>query len=284
MSQWIAGILAIAAWTYAVFIFLRWAKSNNEFERFHRQAAVEMAPVNAARESGDRAALGAALQHLVSKWRYVAEVQVPYAEFLEQEGRFDEAIRLLKAYLGRCGRIVDENRRSGMWPLFFLVRILHKAKQSAEAERLAAKSVGKPHALPHLSLLYAQIALDRGDEAVAMDRFGEAVSQFPTDVDVAERYIRELLQRGMVAEAEAELLDGMRRMDRAQSLRMIYAKLAHDRADWPAAAERWAELRENFVFTKEAYTEGAVALRAMGRDAEADAVLASRPSSIGQID
>jgi tetratricopeptide (TPR) repeat protein len=284
MTAWIVGSLTVAFWVLVLAFAFRWIYSNSQNGRFLAREKAETAELARAGAAGDEAAMDAAFRRLTKTWPYVGSLHMQYGEFLEKQRRFDEAVVLLAGYVGRARHIVDENVRVAAWERYLLVRILHKAGRLAEAERTAVKSLRKPHMPVHLSFLFAEIARDRGDEATALQRFSDTVAHYPKEVAAVERYAMELLVRGQADDAEEALRAGMRRIDRAQPLAVLYAQMASDRGDWADAVARWTNVRENYVFYKDAYLKNAVALRALGREAEADAVLASRPRSVGDLD
>jgi predicted Zn-dependent protease len=79
---------------------------------------------------------------------------------------------------------------------------------------------------------------------------------------------------GRVAEIDDILAAGVARLPDEPSLAIAYAWAAHNRADWPEAAARWAAARDRFPDEREPVLRGAEALEAAGRADEAQALRA----------
>ena len=75
-------------------------------------------------------------------------------------------------------------------------------------------------------------------------------------------------------QAEAVLRQGIARMPNHERLHIDLAWLAHHAGDWPAADQRWADLRAKFPDSSPGYHAGAAVLRFLGRYDEADALYA----------
>jgi tetratricopeptide (TPR) repeat protein len=82
-----------------------------------------------------------------------------------------------------------------------------------------------------------------------------------------------LLEAKEFVEADAVLSAGARRFPHNSGLGVNYAWSAHRRRDWQEAVQRWASTRDSFPSEPLAYVVGSAALMAMGRFAEAEAVL-----------
>jgi len=283
MQNWIIGFLAVLFWVIAIWIYLRWSNANFELGNFEPQAHAISTELNRLRAIGDQAALEKFLKATTRKWKRVGWLHQAYAGLLEEQGRFGEGVSVIRGYVSRVSNLEDENLRAAADEVMMLARLLHRNGRTAEAEKLAENMMDNPLSSSNLSLYYAEMAQDRGEDDEAMRRYGEAVERRPEDVGIAMRFATELLSRGREPEAEASLRLAMVRCPRGETLALIYARLAHDRGDYQEAAQRWADVRENFVFNLEAYDRGAEALRNLGQDAEAEKVLAARPRAIGDL-
>jgi tetratricopeptide (TPR) repeat protein len=122
----------------------------------------------------------------------------------------------------------------------------------------------------------AWIAGRRQDWQEALLRWQRVRDAFPRAVIGYLGAVRVYQGMGTPAEAEALLAGGMARNEDEADLYVEYARLAHNRADWNEAIQRWTAIRERFPDRAEGYDGTAAALKAAGRDAEAAAVLASR--------
>ena len=85
------------------------------------------------------------------------------------------------------------------------------------------------------------------------------------------------LARNDPALTEDILRFGQSCLPQSISLFIPYAHLAHERQDWEEAISRWTVVQERFVLNAEGFEKGAEALRHLGRNDEADAVMANHP-------
>lgn len=283
MHNWIFGVVAVLVWVFAIRLWWRSSNRNHAKGSFEADSKAIYEELERLRKAGDQEALGAWLKALSWKWRSVAWPQIWYGEHLQGQGRLAEGIEVLRRSVVRARSLDDEHEREANLQTLILTRMLRDAKRYDEATRVAAKGIEGEHAIPALGVMYAELALDQQDDAEAMRRFAAAVDRFPDAAEPAERYVNELIKRGQTAEAEVELKGLIRRQQRAETLAVIYARLATDRGDWPEAATRWDDVRDNFVFCAEAYLQGAKVLRKLGRDADAEAVLAAQPKPIADL-
>ncbi len=280
---WIAAAFALAAWAVMALLYYRQYQVSNQQQWFFTHEKEVGTELEAARATRDLAVIDACLGRLARKWNCIDWITLQHAEFLAEQDRPQEAIRLLKSYIRRARRFGGEVDRGAPIETMVLARILAHNGRSDEAERLVQKGLKFQFAHPGLAALSAEIAMRRGDSDLALIRFADAVERFPEDVGLTERFAKELIAAGRTEEAEAELQAGLLRMERGQELAVLFAQIAHDRGDWEEAAKRWEAVYQNFVFFKPAYENGAAALRELGREAEAEAVLASRPRPIGEL-
>ena len=283
MTTWIFGGFAAVLWIFAIWLWRSRSNSNfqrSDFEIRHPDMGKEH---EALRKTNDDAAIEAWYRKQTKRWNLVDWLHHCYADFLRHHGRNDEANGLLKSFIARARRLEDAYRREAPVERMFLVRNLRDDKRVDEAERTAEQALARPHAHPHTAIMYAQIARDRGDHAEAARRFLLALERFPDEVEAADGAVKAMLAQGLAVEAEEMVRRQMREFPRGHGLAILYARLAQDRGDLEEAAVRWDYVREQFVFREEAYTEGVEVLRKLGREAEADAVLASRPRDISEL-
>ncbi len=283
MTSWILGVVAIAFWIFVIWLWR--ASSNRNFQQgdFEYQNPDIGKELEKLHKAGDDVVLEAFYRRHIKRWNMVGWLHSSYADFLKARGRSDEALAMLKSYVRRARRLEDEYRRDAMWERMALVRLLREEGRPADAERAAEESLARPMAAAPTAVLYAEIARDRGDHAEAARRYLLALERFPDQDSAAEGAVAALLAQDKADEAEEMLRQQIRAFPRAHGLAIRYARLAQERGDLEEAAERWAFVREQFVFRQEAYTEGADVLRRLGREAEAEAVLASRPRDISEL-
>lgn len=138
---------------------------------------------------------------------------------------------------------------------------------------MSLASSPSPAELAERTFAFAREADARRDWAQALSRWTLARNSFP---DNPTGYIGgavALRELGRFDEAETLIRDATARFPKDPGPTIGWAALSHGRRDWAAAAERWARLRADFPQQAVGYALGAAALRALGRHAEAEAVL-----------
>jgi len=121
-----------------------------------------------------------------------------------------------------------------------------------------------------IAITYAHVAERRGDLTTARARWARVRASDPNFYLGYIKGARCLLEAGLPAEADAILEAAVERFPTDSWPQREYARLAHDRKDWPEAALRWQTLRERFPKEEYGYSLGAEALDAAGRHDEAD--------------
>jgi tetratricopeptide (TPR) repeat protein len=156
--------------------------------------------------------------------------------------------------------------------------------RSDDAEALALRGMQLDKRNPAFAQGYAYVAERRGDWEEAVRRWHVVRRRFPDRERGWQSLTHCLIGAGRPAEAEAVALQGMAKFPDDLVLHLHAARCADQRADWPAALERWRILRDRFD-----YVGGAVgmsqALRELDRLDEADEVAAAgryrHPGDIG---
>src|SRR5436309_2999109 len=131
-----------------------------------------------------------------------------------------------------------------------------------------------PAELAERTFAFAREAEARRDWAQALSRWNTARRRCP---DLPAGHLRPavaLRRPGRLEEAERLLTAAVQRFPEDGLLRFEHAVVAAERADWPAAVERWAVLRSRLPEQLAGYVGGAVALREQGRFDEAEALFA----------
>jgi tetratricopeptide (TPR) repeat protein len=123
-----------------------------------------------------------------------------------------------------------------------------------------------------IALARCYVAEQRGDFEEASSRWATAQRNSPYLEPIYSHRARCLERLGRCDEADAVLSEAIGRFrDNEWALRE-YAEFAQRRQDWNEACLRWAALRAKFPENEAAYVEGRVALRAAGRQEEAEAL------------
>lgn len=151
---------------------------------------------------------------------------------------------------------------------------LREAGRFDEAEALLAGALGR---FPDEGLLrfeHAVVAAAREDWPAATERWASLRARFPEQPAGYVAGAVALREQGRRAGAEALLADAIAHFPEDRSPFLEFARTAHLASDWPAAAERWAALRERFPMQLAGYVAGAAALHALGRPEAAEALLA----------
>jgi predicted Zn-dependent protease len=283
MSSWIVGVFAVCCWALGIWLWLSRSNDIHQQDGFEKVSRTLQKEFEALKTSGDQAALEEWLRKQTKRWTMNDWLHWSYAEALHRHGKTDAAVSVLNVFIRRVRRLIHAQEREASTARMVLVRILLDAKRTDEAEKVARTALSRPYAHASTAIMYANIARDRGDHAEAAVRFLAAIQRFPSEDAAAKGAVDALLAQGLAQEAEDMLQEQMKALPRAHALAILYARLAQERGDLEQAAERWAYVRDQFVFRKEAYTEGAEVLRKLGRDADAEAVLASRPRDISEL-
>lgn len=143
-----------------------------------------------------------------------------------------------------------------------------------DAEALLGQAVERfPHD-PGPWVGWAALPHGRSDWAAAAQRWGRIRARFPQEAMGYSLGVVALQALGRVAEAELVLAAAIEHFPDEGRLRFEYAVAAAERADWPAAAERWEALRSRFADQPAGYLGGAAAMREQGRLDAAEALLA----------
>jgi tetratricopeptide (TPR) repeat protein len=126
---------------------------------------------------------------------------------------------------------------------------------------------------PGAATEYAWVAHYRHDWGEAARRWEYARTRFPNNAGPYVFGAVTLREAGRMDEAEALLADARKRFPTDPGAATEYAGLANARRDWPEALRRWEEVRAILPNSEAGYSGGAQALRALNREAEAEALL-----------
>jgi len=169
------------------------------------------------------------------------------------------------------------------------VEVLREARHLDEADILfatLAERFPKERAIPPLR---ASLADARGNWSDAITFWQQVRDRSPDDAFGYAKGAKSLQHAGRLDAAEALLSNAAKRFADNTEIAVQRAEVAMLRRQWPEAAERWALVREMLPGHLLGYSQGATALREIGRLDEAEALLAEaarrfpdRPEMAGQ--
>ena len=113
------------------------------------------------------------------------------------------------------------------------------------------------------------IAEQKQNWAEAVLRWETVRKRFPLERVGYLHALPSILKSDQPERADEVLREGLDRLPYEEELWVEYAWLAHRRADWSEAAQRWASVRERFFERAEGYERGAEALMRAGYETEA---------------
>jgi tetratricopeptide (TPR) repeat protein len=111
----------------------------------------------------------------------------------------------------------------------------------------------------------AKVALEAGDPAAALQYWHQALVRYPAFTRTSHDSLNVLIGLKRYDEAEALMLEGMKRERHDPFFAEGYAWVAHHRGDLGTATERYAKARRMFPGAPEAYIAGARCLREAGQ-------------------
>ncbi len=204
------------------------------------------------------------------------ELLVDHAWLALERGQVDEAEQRWQTVMAR---LPDEPTG----PVGMGVTLLRLGRHDAAEAVFAAAQPRFPNHKP-LLLEWAQAAHRRGDWAEAVQRWEIALWRGVNPGQVVARLVAALREAGRLDEAEAVASSGAAGPASA-SLLAEHALVAHARADWAAAAQRWQAVRaasDDLTKLCKAYVLGAWALQHSGRAEAAEALLAEGVARLPQ--
>jgi tetratricopeptide (TPR) repeat protein len=224
-----------------------------------------LAPIQALLAAGRHAEAGVLLDAAQFRFPDHAPFAVEAARAAQRQGATEDALRRWQAVRDRFpGSAVG---------LTGAAATLREAGRPAEAEALLAEAASSFPGDPGPAVDYAWLAHARQDWPEALRRWSAVRERFP---DVPHGYSGAAVAHrnaGAFDLADALLQDALERFPDAVGLAIEHGWVAHARHDWPEAVRRWDTVRARAPDVPAGYTGGAVALRELGRFAEAEALL-----------
>ena len=126
---------------------------------------------------------------------------------------------------------------------------------------------------PEAAVQYATLASSRREWNEALRRWQSIVERFPDHPAGFAAMGSALRELRRLDEAESFLADARRRFPADPGIAIEYAHIAHIRRDWPEALRRWEAARATAPHHPAPYGWASHAQRAIGRTAEAEALL-----------
>lgn len=221
------------------------------------------------------------LPELADGYTVAATCLIELGRYDEAEALIEQAVRKMPAdrdvligYARHAGRRRDWETSLRRWEVVKtsfdsvmartgMVECLRELGRFDEAESIAAAAVEDFPTDPWSLVGHAMTAAARGDLDTAVDRWKVVCRRCPFFVLGYLRGAETAQRAGRDADAEAFLKEGVLRVGFDLGVWVDYARLAHVRRDWSAAAERWAIIRERFPECEEAVAKGAQAEAAL---------------------
>ena len=147
------------------------------------------------------------------------------------------------------------------------------AGRPEEGEAVVGAAVARFPRDLNLAVEYARLAERRADWPAALQRWAAIRSGMPEAEIGYTEGARALLDAGQVDEADALTAQAMQSWPENAAIARSWADLAVRRQAWPEALDRWTKVRGLLPDMPEGFVQGARALDALGRHAEAEALL-----------
>ena len=233
--------------------------------RFPDQWIAHLGMAKAHESAGDTDAEEAALRRGAEAFPEQQILAVAFAAAAGRRKDWSEAARRWAA----VGASFPENRQARMDG----ARACRELGQFDTAEVLLRQALDTDPDDPAPAIELAATALYRRDWASAERQFAHLRTRFPDRVGSYGGGIIALRELRRFEEAETVASEAVRRFPNEFGFRVDRAWVAQASGDWATAAERWASLRRDSPGFQSAYREGARALSAAGRHAEAESLL-----------
>jgi tetratricopeptide (TPR) repeat protein len=179
----------------------------------------------------------------VSKCQYDADMLVRYAQHAARRCDWPEALL-------RWQRVIRQFQVVPGW--LGAAQCLKEMGRFPEAENILTGACEHFHMNPWPFAESASLATTKGDFDEAVQRWESLLRQFPGFGFAYPKAAEALVKVGREAEADELLRVGITRSPEDLAINLEYARNAHRRADWAAASERWALVRDRFPDCAEA--------------------------------
>ena len=190
------------------------------------------------------------------------EINRHYAQLARQRRAWPEALSRWELMRGRFKDIAVPVGSA---------EALREMGRLAEAEEVLTDASRRHDESNRLIAEWANLATAKGDLTAAVQYWTKAVRLYPSFAMAYTRGAKAMREIGQEAEADELLCLAVRRIKTNLALHLEYARSAHRRRDWTAAAERWRLVRDRFPDSVEAQQQEMNALTAAERHGRRDA-------------
>jgi tetratricopeptide (TPR) repeat protein len=273
----IMGVIAVSLVTVTAVITRRRGNLMAEPILFNIHKASLAAKLKEAKQAGDEEAERKFIYEAVKKFPNAIMPYIALHDYLVERGRLDEARKSINKIL-KIQRSNPEFDR-GDCNLIYMKKI-HLMLQMGEApaaEREIEDGLRWLGANRFLLSLAALIDARNGKPDRQFEKLTVIRDIFPLEVEAHVDLYNVSRSRNDETMSEDILRQGQSSLPQSIALFIPYARMAHERQDWEEAVARWSVIQERFVLNAEGFDKGAEALRHLGRDDKADAVMANHP-------
>ena len=225
-----------------------------------------LAPIQALLAAGRHAEAGVLLDAAQFQFPDHAPFAIEAARAAQRHGAPEEALRRWQAVRERFPDLPQGYSAAAA--------ALRDAGDFDLADALLRDAAERFPAEPLVVAEQAWLAHARRDWAAAAGYWEAVRPRLPGEEAVYTGSARALRELGRTDEADRLLREAIARFPDRRSPLTEHAWLAFIRGDWPAAAERWAAVHARFPDHAEAYVKEAQALVQLGRDDDAEPLLA----------
>lgn len=277
MAAEIMGVITITLFLMTIYLVRRRGSMASDAIMYHHFRQAHEQQLRAARDRGDLKTIETYFVTATRKFPYAPEAALNFAQFLVEAKRLDEALAAVETAHKRLKPFID--RQNGEWYGLNVIRvqILLAQDRIDAAEAALNRAIGQMPGRRHFMRMRLTIAERRGEDHDIIQTLTEIRDAFPKEAESHLDLFHSLMRRERVEEAEAALLHAQTLLPQTIDVHIPFARLAHARQEWEVAAARWAVIQQKFVLNAEGFEKGAEALRHLGREAEAEAVLAEHP-------
>ncbi len=269
-----ADLEVLTAWANAAMLRRDWATAVERWEVFRAQFPERsigyLRGTLALREARRFAEADALLRAGLETCPDGAELAVAYASQAEIAGDWVEARRRWEAANARLPQQGQQWYANQLRYCKVLMKLRDFDTADAAIEQVMRLRPEEVNAF----VQYAKIAQIRNDKPLAVQRWKDLLERFP---DYLQGYWQAATAAQEAADpvgADAILEAAIERFPNTPELSFQYAGAARMRLDWAEAVRRWEAARKRFPQHPEGYIGSALALSALKRDEEAEAVLA----------
>jgi tetratricopeptide (TPR) repeat protein len=234
-------------------------------ERSFDDPTLLLPPIQALCAAGHPAEAAVLLDAAQFRFPDHAPFAVEAARVAQQQGATEDALRRWQA--------VRDRFPASPAGITGAAATLRAAGRVAEAEAMLAEAIPDFAADPGPAIDHAWLAHAQRDWPEALRRWSAVREQFPHQPQGYSGAAIAYRDAGDFDQADLLLQEAIERFPNVAWLTFEHGWVAHIRRDWPEASRRWEIVRAHAPEVLVGYTEGAAALRELGRMTEAEALL-----------